>query len=519
VIENSSLPGLIWTGQVVQWEKRQATSLQWNGSYYERVWGPWTNNGTSAGNYNAHAYFQNDIDFTVNPLRHSALTYSNFATIDNDDDGNFYFSRNTAAGTGAVSTSGANYTSQWEQLMVDNGVGAFSGATMGLSATNYRTLNSTWLEENKTFTTKQMGFYFHGTSGVLSGVTDPGGVKINGGLTIKTITGQDTAYRYYIDEYGDIFDRFGPGNASPDDYDYVPDVAVNEKENYVGNIFGARRSARRKPMDTNGNGRLDTAEALPVLRVAQRDYNKPDETLSFRTDAANLTGPANLDTSSAGSEGLMSVHTYNPIFAGLYLGFTEQSHTTIGRGSVDFDAYGNTLNTVTVQPFRTLSTTATAANPTSGAGLIDRDYQAIAAGSTVRILDGNGSLVDGAATLSAQAGDGSYTVKPSAGVVLDPLRRYTITTDTDANAAITQGARLGGSSTNALTAALSAALRGNEYTLALKYGLMDDLMLSASVTDPFGGQLSGKLTVSWNKRQERIEVFQNAFTAIYKSDR
>jgi hypothetical protein len=511
-VENAALPGLIWDGL-----DAYTTMQPFNGWY-------WTDNGgteprtSHTYTYNPHAYFTNEIDFTVNPLRYAGLTYSNFATIDNDDDGNFYFSRNTTAGAAAVSTAGTTYATGWEQLMVDNGVGAFAGANMGLSATNYRALSSTWLEENRLQQTKSMAFYFHGTSGVLSGVTDPAGVRINGGLTIKTITGQDSGYRYYINEYGDIYDRFGPGNASPDDYDYVPDVATNEKENYVGNIFGARRSARVKPLDANGNGLLDAAETLPTLRVAARNYNTPDETLSFRTDSANLTAPNNLDDST-GSEKLTDVHTYNPMLTGIYLGFTEQDYTTVGKGTVSLDAHGHPLNEIRVAPFRTATSLSTPDHPTSGTALIDRNYQALSVGTTVRILNGKGDLIDDAATLSAQNADGTYTITPSAAVTLDPLQTYTIASQTDANAPIDQGARLGGSTTNPLTAALSAVLRGNEYQQALKYGLLDDLMLSASTTDAYGGQLSGRLTITWNKRQERIELFQNSFAAIYKSDR
>jgi hypothetical protein len=273
-VENSAIPGQIWDGTESYDSRQPHNGWWWSDNHGTEV------RTTSTRTYNPHAYFKNDITFLVNPLRHGSLSYSNFATIDNDDDGNFYFSRNTAAGAGAVSTSGTNYASQWEQLMLDDGVGAMSGANLGLSATNYRALSSTWLEENKLFQTKSMGFYFHGTSGVLSGVTDPAGVKIAGGLTIRTITGQDSAYRYYIDEYGDIYDRFGPGNSSPDDYDYVPDVATNEKENYVGNIFGARRSARRKPLDTNGNGSLDASEQAgrdPELPHRRRRPDRPGQ--------------------------------------------------------------------------------------------------------------------------------------------------------------------------------------------------------------------------------------------------
>jgi hypothetical protein len=516
-IENSSLPGLIWSGQVGKYQDRKAT-LQWQIDHYEPVWGDWEYIGSSVpSNYNTNAYFKNDISFDVNPLRYTGLSYSDFAKIDDDDDGNFYFSRNITAGATAVSTTGGDYDTRWEQLMVDNGVGAFSGANMGLSATNYHALDSTWLEENNTFQDKTMGFYFHGTSGVLSGVTNPAGVRITGGLTIKTITGQDTQFRYYIDEYGDIYDRFGEGNSSPDFYDYVPDVATNEKDGYVGNIFGARRSARQLPMDANGNGRLDQAETLPVLKIAERNYNKPDEALKFRTDAAGLTTPLNLDPAAAGSNGLMAISTYNPGFAGVYLGFTEQNHTTIGVGAVDIDAYGRSLNTVTVQAFRTLSSTSTPANPTSGNDAIDRDYGTIAVGSKVRILDGSGLLIDGAAAISARQADGSYVITASPGVTLDPHRTYRITSETDADAPITEGARLGGSQTNSLAQALSAVLRGNDYRLALMYGLLDDLTLSAAATDPWGDQMSGKLTISWNKKQERLEIYQNAYAAVAKA--
>jgi hypothetical protein len=358
------------------------------------------------------------------------------------------------------------------------------------------------------------------------------GIRIDSGLwTIQTIEPEsapgandgdlnlDGTDRYVIDRYGNIFDKFGTGNAQADYYNYTltnADLLDNGKVNYVGNIFGSQqRVAQRTKVDTNTNNSLTGAELGPTLEFSERDYNKRDETIVLPAVGA-MTAPHNAqaaDPAINGSFGTTAVNTFNPSFAGKYIGFTEAASVTIGTAGVDENKFGESLNRLTVRPNRTGGSLTASHWTTTGDDQLDRDYNAIAAGATVYITDRNGTVIDTGATISARDANGHYTVTPSAGFRLEKGKTYKVITPPAPDA------RTGGTLENGMANILKGVLSGNEYREALRAGLLDDLMLSASTTDMFGGMISAKLTVSYNKRQERLELFQNSFATVFKSEK
>ncbi len=243
-----------------------------------------------------------------------------------------------------------------------------------------------------------------------------------------------------------------------------------------------------------------------MLQISARAYNRPDNPV----DLPGLgTGDA-FDAATA-DPATVDVSPFNPGLAGLYLGFTEKADLTMGVTGLDKDGYGRPLNRLTILPQRTGDSLSVPGDPMSGTAMLDRQYQALATGATVVIRDGQGRMIDQGATVGPQAPDGGYTVTPSPGIKLQSGTRYTVTLPHDGLT------RSGGSRNNGLTHVLADILATSEYREVMRAGLPDDLMLAASVKDPYGGMLSGRLTVRWNKRQERIEIFQNSFAAVYKA--
>jgi hypothetical protein len=285
---------------------------------------------------------------------------------------------------------------------------------------------------------------------------------------------------------------------------------------------------------TTNDNVLNNAEMLPLLEFSSRDYSRPDDgiVLPGTTQNPEWNTATQIDPDMKYGAGAYSVqnpnfsgrvHTFNPSFAGVYMGFADASQTTVGVATSEKDKYGNNLNQLRFQPFRTSDSVTADATVNGGnrSGLIDRNYGLIADGTKVQIIDNQTGVVAGTdfmgnpvttGTIVYDVATQSYVVRhDDAGVTLDPQHRYTITTVPDPNP------RQAGSMENSFTTAIKTILTGNDYKEAVKAGLMDDLMLSASATDPFGGMLNGKMTVSYNRKQERIELYQNAFAAIYKS--
>lgn len=320
--------------------------------------------------------------------------------------------------------------------------------------------------------------------------------------------------RYHIDQHGNIYDRYGDGNTKSDHYDYIPDLELNARGNYVGNIFGSNeRVARVQPLDGAkggaANGQLDTAELTPMMKIAARSYSDTDEKPAL-PNLGSTTPMGSVETAT----NHITIDTINPQFAGVYMGFAEKDTTTVGTASVARDAMGRSLNELRVLPARTRDSVGNAAG---GQDLIDREYSNVATGTRVRILDAQGNHVAFGTLGARDPVTGEYAVIGAAdvngtAVQLDPNKVYTVTTESD------PGARTGGSLDNQLSLVLSTLLKGGEYRDALKYGLLEDLMITATAVTPFGDQMAGRLTISYNKRQERVEIFQNAFSAFYKSD-
>lgn len=495
------------------------------------VWaGPhWQGSASGAGQWNdVDATFRRDFTIGNDPLKHAALNYSLPWNMRIDDYGALHFWNGAtwqtmaSDGTGGPDGGGAPLPSIASMDLQQGATNEFvinghnrSAEFLFPGGVSYQNVDGTWTADPHFGPAWRDG---------------GAGLQIdNGTWDIKTLRPESApgtndgdqnlvgTSRYYVDRLGNIFDTFGAGNASADHYDYVPDVAGNRQEAYIGNVFGQTSMlAVRRKLDANGNGTVDTNEALPTLQFSPRDYNKPDEAVPLPLPGGGGTYDAAIGDpggAGTGSAGTTTLQTYNPQFAETYLGFVENPQLMIGRAAIKQDNLNQLDNRLIIWPNRTGDSLSTADWTTTGSAQLGRNDAPLPAGTLVYIRQGNGATIDVQATLSAQNADGSYFVTPSAGVTLRKGVPYTVMSQPDPEA------RVGGSRTNGVAHILQDVLAGAEYREVIRAGLLDDLMLSASATDAFGSMLSAKVTVRYNKRQERIEIFQNAFSAFYKSDR
>lgn len=491
----------------------------WSGSHWQ---GSGAFGGTGFGNGqwdDDMAAFTKTVALTDTPLMHPSLTYTLPWTVGIDDYGSLSWSNGVTTRFLVTDTTGGQAidgTPPFTIASMDLQSGPMTFRIQGYNrkAQAWATVippgagiaveqaDGTWTDPNRIAT-----WWRDGAAGMQLD---------DGALTVRTLRPESApgandgdqnlvgAARFYVDPKGNIFDLFGEGNASPDDYDYVPDVLNNQHTNLVGNVFGSRRQmAIVRPLDGDGDGRLVGAETLPSLAISPRAFNRPDEPIAPPSPGSHTPYDA-----LAADAATQSLYAFNPGVAGLYLGFVEQTSLTMGRAALDVDAYGQSLNHLTIRPLRTGDSLSVAESPTSGTAMLDRSYDVLPAGATVVVRDGRGRLVDQLATVGPQSPDGSYTVTPSAGVHLSPGTAYTVSLPEDA------AARSGGSRDNSLTVTLADILTTSAYREVLRAGLLDDLMLTASATDAYGGMLAGRVTLHWNPRQERIEIFQNSLAAI-----
>lgn len=70
---------------------------------------------------------------------------------------------------------------------------------------------------------------------------------------------------------------------------------------------------------------------------------------------------------------------------------------------------------------------------------------------------------------------------------------------------------------NKLTAKLKQIIDSSEWQEFLKFGLLDNIYLAASVSDNRGDQIIGKLILDWDWRRRRVEVKQGAFSSLFKA--
>jgi hypothetical protein len=75
----------------------------------------------------------------------------------------------------------------------------------------------------------------------------------------------------------------------------------------------------------------------------------------------------------------------------------------------------------------------------------------------------------------------------------------------------------GGSFENEFAEELKRIIDNPEYQEMLKYNLMKNVFITASVTDPFNDVIASKLMLNWDRRQREMEIMQVAFNAYYKS--
>ncbi|MBT9545586.1 MAG: hypothetical protein IV090_09375 [Candidatus Sericytochromatia bacterium] len=77
--------------------------------------------------------------------------------------------------------------------------------------------------------------------------------------------------------------------------------------------------------------------------------------------------------------------------------------------------------------------------------------------------------------------------------------------------------RSGGSFENDFTKELKRILDNPEYQDILRYGLMENLFISASSNDPFNNIISSKLYLNWMRTKRQLEITQTSFMAYFKS--
>jgi hypothetical protein len=77
--------------------------------------------------------------------------------------------------------------------------------------------------------------------------------------------------------------------------------------------------------------------------------------------------------------------------------------------------------------------------------------------------------------------------------------------------------RSGGSFDNDFTKEIKRIIDNPEYKDIFRYGLMENIFISASSNDPFGNLISSKLYLNWMRNKRQLEINQTSFMAYYKS--
>ena len=77
--------------------------------------------------------------------------------------------------------------------------------------------------------------------------------------------------------------------------------------------------------------------------------------------------------------------------------------------------------------------------------------------------------------------------------------------------------RTGGSYNNEFTTELKRILDDPQYQDVFRQKLMQNVFITASVTDPFNDVVSSKLLLNWDRRRREMELHQVVFSASYQS--
>ncbi|MGV3522917.1 MAG: hypothetical protein ACO1RX_01760 [Candidatus Sericytochromatia bacterium] len=75
----------------------------------------------------------------------------------------------------------------------------------------------------------------------------------------------------------------------------------------------------------------------------------------------------------------------------------------------------------------------------------------------------------------------------------------------------------GGSYDNEFTNELKRIIDNPAYQQLFRYGLAQNIFITASVTDPFNDLIASKLFLNWDRRQHQMELKQTAFSAYFKA--
>ncbi len=120
-------------------------------------------------------------------------------------------------------------------------------------------------------------------------------------------------------------------------------------------------------------------------------------------------------------------------------------------------------------------------------------------GQTYRIVD-----------LTATTLEIDYPIEP-------PPTAGTLTrTDFDNHLVVGKG-RSGGAYNNDFTTELKRILDDPQYKDVLRQGLLKNVFITASVTDPFNDVISSKLMLDWDRRRREVNIHQIVFNASYQS--
>lgn len=87
----------------------------------------------------------------------------------------------------------------------------------------------------------------------------------------------------------------------------------------------------------------------------------------------------------------------------------------------------------------------------------------------------------------------------------------------DMNYLVANKGRSGGSADNDFTNELKRIVDNPEYREVFRQGLVKNIFIAASVTDPFNDVISSKIMLDWDRLRRRAQILQTSFNAYYQS--
>ena len=75
--------------------------------------------------------------------------------------------------------------------------------------------------------------------------------------------------------------------------------------------------------------------------------------------------------------------------------------------------------------------------------------------------------------------------------------------------------RTGGSYQNEFTTELKRILDDPAYQEVLRHNVLNNIFITASVTDPFNDLVASKILLNWDRRRREMDLQQVSFSATY----